>query len=119
MIPQSANTMHILSLDFVLVALAAALCAALTMFFNIRAGRSSWSEGPRALGAAFVGWWIGITIFFRSFTADSRMMQWTMWGAALFVVIVGFFVEDALTIKPDAERASADKPGSETTDSRS
>jgi hypothetical protein len=81
--------MQFLSLNFVLVALGAAFCAALTVFFNIRAGRDSWDEGRRALAAQFIGWWIGDTIFFWSFTADSAMMRWTMWGAAVVVVIAG------------------------------
>ena len=119
MIPPSpqTNTVHMPSFNFVLIALAAAFCAALTMFFNIRAGRSSWNEGPLALGAAFIGWWIGMTIFFRSFLVGSMLLRVTLWGAALVVVIVGFVAEESLSIKPNVPINPDGKPRGETTDS--
>jgi hypothetical protein len=110
--------MHFLSLNFVLVALGAAFCAALTVFFNIRAGRDSWDEGRRALAAQFIGWWIGDTIFFRSFTADSAMIRWTMWGAAVVVVIAGISLGIYLTNPPKVPVAPDSNPEGKTIDRR-
>jgi hypothetical protein len=97
--------MHFVSLNFVLVALGAAFCAALTVFFNIRAGRDSWDEGRLALAAQFIGWWIADTVFFWSFTANSAMMRWTMWGGAVVAAIAGISLGVYLT-KPSKDQVA-------------
>jgi hypothetical protein len=110
--------MHFVSFNFVLVALGAAFCAALTVFFNIRGGRDSWDEGRGALAAQFIGWWIADTIFFWSFTADSAMMRWTMWGVAVVVAIVGISLGVYLAKPPKVQVAPDSNPYGKNIDPR-
>jgi hypothetical protein len=108
--------MHSPILKFVLVALAAAFCAALTMFFNFKAGRDSWDEGKRALVAQFLGWWIGDTIFFWSFTIDSTILRGTLWGAAALAAIGGITLGIYLSNPPKVQGTPNGKPSGTTTD---
>jgi hypothetical protein len=110
--------MNFTSLNFFLVTLGAAFCAALTVFLNIRAGRDSWDEGRRALAAQFIGWWIGDTIFFWSFAADSAMMRWTMWGTAVVAAIAGISLGVYLAKPPEVQAAPDGNPHGKNIDPR-
>ncbi|MGD0478912.1 MAG: hypothetical protein ABSA42_02000 [Terracidiphilus sp.] len=92
-----------------LVDLAAALYAGLTMFRVPVATHTSLSdEGPRALFAEFLGWWICFSCVLWSVTVDSKNLRWTLWGAAALAAIAGITLSVYLSDTPEI-RVTRDK----------
>jgi hypothetical protein len=54
-----------------------------------RTGEDPSDDGPRALISEFVGLWIGGFFLAWSFTVNSKNLQWTLRGIAVFAALVG------------------------------
>jgi hypothetical protein len=81
--------MHFSILKLVVIAVASAFGAAFAMFRHaFDTGEDPSDDGPRALIAEFLGLWIGFSLLTWSFFADGRTLQWTLRGAAGFVVLL-------------------------------
>ena len=85
--------MHLPILKSVVITLASALAAALAMFrYAFDTGESPSADGPRALVAEFVGYWIGFILLVWSFTVEGKTVQWTLRGVAASAALAGILL---------------------------
>lgn len=54
-----------------------------------RTGEDPSDDGPRAVISEFVGLWIGGFFLAWSFTVNSKNLQWTLRGMAVFAALLG------------------------------
>jgi hypothetical protein len=87
--------MHLTIIKFVVITLASALAAALAMFrYAFQTGESPSDDGPRALVAEFLGYWVGFILLTWSFTVAGKTVQWTLRGVAAFAALAGILLSN-------------------------
>lgn len=82
--------MHFPIFKVIAVIVGAAFAAALGMFRRaFRLGEAPSNDGPRALIAEFLGYWVGTAMLFWSFMVSSKSIKWELRTVALAAALLG------------------------------
>jgi hypothetical protein len=103
--------MHLSLIKFVAIVVGSAVAAVLGMLRDtLRFDEDPSNDGPRALIAEFLGFWIGGFFLIWSFAVPGTSLQWTLRAVALVVALAGLGLASYFAGTPEVSEAPAKEP---------